>query len=169
MGTYYGLATTWKEDITLVGSETIMTAPMEPYEETEKDFQETKIDPDDSRSTMIIVDSAGKVKIWSALRSSGYWKDFLALVSEKTPKEYLDYLDKRYISWIKSGKEKVNLRAALEILGKRGFQTVRIDAGGVLNGLLLEQGLVDEVSVLIHPALVGGQESLFLNQMHRSS
>jgi len=33
---------------------------------------------------------------------------------------------------------------------------VRVDSGGTLNGLLLRAGLVDEVSVLIHPYLVGG-------------
>ncbi len=33
---------------------------------------------------------------------------------------------------------------------------VRIDSGGKLNGAMLRAGLVDEVNVLIHPALVGG-------------
>jgi 2,5-diamino-6-(ribosylamino)-4(3H)-pyrimidinone 5'-phosphate reductase len=31
-----------------------------------------------------------------------------------------------------------------------------VDSGGILNGLLLRAGLVNEVSVLIHPAFVGG-------------
>ncbi len=155
MGQYYGLASTWKEDITLVGSGTILSAPMEDYTETEEDFKKAEIDPTDTRGTMAVVDSGGKVRIWSSLRKSGYWKDFIALVSETTPEEYLDYLDKRHVSWIKAGKNKVDLRAALEELDKRGFERVRVDAGGVLNSLLLEQGLVNEVSVLIHPALAG--------------
>jgi 2,5-diamino-6-(ribosylamino)-4(3H)-pyrimidinone 5'-phosphate reductase len=33
---------------------------------------------------------------------------------------------------------------------------VRVDSGGTLNGILLRSDLVDEVSVLIHPGLVGG-------------
>ena len=33
---------------------------------------------------------------------------------------------------------------------------VRVDSGGILNGALLRAGLVDEVSVLIDPTLVGG-------------
>jgi 2,5-diamino-6-(ribosylamino)-4(3H)-pyrimidinone 5'-phosphate reductase len=45
----------------------------------------------------------------------------------------------------------------LEELTRRfGAQTVRVEAGGTLNGVLLEQGLVDEVGVLIHPVLAGG-------------
>ncbi|MBN2378378.1 dihydrofolate reductase family protein [candidate division WOR-3 bacterium] len=155
MGAYYGLASNWKEDITLVGSGTILSAPMEPYEETEDDFKPVKIEKDDTRGAMAVVDSVGKVRIWSALRKSGYWKDFIALVSERTPAEYLDYLDKRHVSWIKVGKDKVDLRVALEELDRRGFETVRVDAGGMLNSLLLDQGLADEVCVLIHPALAG--------------
>lgn len=155
MGQYYGLASTWKEDLTLVGSGTILSAPMEDYTETEDDFKPAEIKKDDSRGVMAVVDSGGRVRIWSALRKSGYWKDFIALVSAATPAEYLNYLDKRHISRIKAGTDKVDLRAALVELGQRGFATVRVDAGGVLNSLLLEQELVDEVSVLIHPALAG--------------
>jgi 2,5-diamino-6-(ribosylamino)-4(3H)-pyrimidinone 5'-phosphate reductase len=33
---------------------------------------------------------------------------------------------------------------------------VRVDSGGILNGVLLRQGLVDEVSLLIDSSLVGG-------------
>ncbi len=35
-------------------------------------------------------------------------------------------------------------------------KTCLVDSGGTLNGALLREGLVDEVSVLIHPYLVGG-------------
>ena len=49
------------------------------------------------------------------------------------------------------------LRAVLEELAARyGVEVVRVDSGGVLNGALLRAGLVDEVSVLINPCLVGG-------------
>lgn len=49
------------------------------------------------------------------------------------------------------------MRAALEELSARyGVKTVRVDSGGVLSGVLLRHGLVDEVSVLIYPSLVGG-------------
>ena len=40
---------------------------------------------------------------------------------------------------------------------------MHVDSGGILNGVLLRAGLVDEVSILVHPALVGGtsQRSMF--------
>jgi 2,5-diamino-6-(ribosylamino)-4(3H)-pyrimidinone 5'-phosphate reductase len=34
-----------------------------------------------------------------------------------------------------------------------GTRVVRVDSGGALNGALLDAGLVDEVSLLVHPAL----------------
>ena len=53
----------------------------------------------------------------------------------------------------------MDLRTALEELHSRyAVRVVRVDAGGTLNGLLLRQGLVSEVSMLIYPSLVGGEE-----------
>jgi 2,5-diamino-6-(ribosylamino)-4(3H)-pyrimidinone 5'-phosphate reductase len=53
----------------------------------------------------------------------------------------------------------VDLRVALEELNSRfGVKVVRVDAGGTLNGQLLRQGLVNEVSLLIYPSLVGGEK-----------
>ena len=58
----------------------------------------------------------------------------------------------------------VDLCAALEDLNSRfGVKVVRVDTGGTLNGQLLRQGLIAEVSLLIYPSLVGGekQSSIF--------
>lgn len=50
------------------------------------------------------------------------------------------------------------MRAALEALNRRfGVRTFRGDSGGTLNSVLLQCGIVDEVSVLIHPFLAGGR------------
>lgn len=37
-----------------------------------------------------------------------------------------------------------------------GINTIRVDSGGTLKSVLLQAGVVDEVSVLIHPHLAGG-------------
>ena len=56
-----------------------------------------------------------------------------------------------------AGDDKVDFRTALEQLNEKyGVELVRVDSGGTLNGVLLREGLVDEVSILVHPALVGG-------------
>jgi 2,5-diamino-6-(ribosylamino)-4(3H)-pyrimidinone 5'-phosphate reductase len=82
----------------------------------------------------------------------------VALCSESTPQEYLHYLKERHIDVIIAGQDHVDLRAALEELNTRfGVKVVRVDAGGTLNGQLLRKGLVNEVSLLIYPSLVGGE------------
>jgi 2,5-diamino-6-(ribosylamino)-4(3H)-pyrimidinone 5'-phosphate reductase len=55
------------------------------------------------------------------------------------------------------GYEKVNLGIALEeIYTQFGVKSLRVDSGGRLNGVLLRDDLVDEIYVLVHPAMVGG-------------
>lgn len=155
LGQFYGLASRWEEDATLVGSETILAAERVPADD--EDSPVPQVDPGDSRSLLAIVDSQGRVKPWNWLRSQPYWRDAVAICSRSTPKAHLDYLRNKKVDCIIAGDGRADLRAALEELGLRyGVKTVRVDSGGMLNGALLRAGLVDEVSVLVHPALVGG-------------
>jgi len=153
---YYGLASKWNEDATLVGSETILTGEDEIPEETEDDL-EPPVKEDDQGSILVIPDSRGRVRTWHALRKWPYWREFVALVSKSTPKDYIEYLEKRQIDYIMTGEDKVDLRAALEELNKKyGIETIRVDSGGTLNGVLLREGLVTDLSVLIAPTAIGG-------------
>ena len=165
IGRFYELASRWKEDATLVGSNTILTAEAEVPEEDEEAFAPPKREPDDQRPLLVVPDSRGRVRSWHFLRKQPYWRDAVALCSRSTPKAYFDYLEQQNIDCILTGDDHVDLRAALEELNARyGVKVVRVDSGGTLNGALLRAGLVDEVSLLIHPSLVGGTtpRSIFL-------
>lgn len=156
METYYRLASHWNEDATLVGSATILADPDEIPPETDADFEPHAIDPADARALLVIPDSRGLVRIWHYLRSLPYWRDCIALVSETTPADYLDYLSKRHIRYIICGSGKVDLPAALKILNEAyKVNTIRADCGGTLNTALLSNGLVDEISYLVHPVIMG--------------
>ena len=156
MGLYYGLVGIWREDATLVGSGTILAiAEAEPDGENAPELVPN--DPNDQRALMVVPDSAGRIRTWDWLRKQPYWRDVVVLCSNSTPAEYLEYLKGRQIDCIVAGEDRVDLRAALEEVRSRyGVRSVRVDSGGTLNGALLRAGLVDEVSVLISPALVGG-------------
>ena len=155
---YYELAATWKEDATLAGSQTFLSAASEAPPEDESALHPRRVDPDDHRPLLVIPDSRGRIRTWHYLKSLPYWRHFVALCTENTPKDYLDYLKERHIDCIIAGEDRVDLRDALEELNLRyGVKVVRVDAGGTLNGLLLRQGLVSEVSLLIYPSLVGGE------------
>jgi 2,5-diamino-6-(ribosylamino)-4(3H)-pyrimidinone 5'-phosphate reductase len=70
----------------------------------------------------------------------------------------LDYLAERRIETIIAGDDRIDMRAALEELDRTyGVKVLRVDSGGTLNSVLLKNGLVDEVSVLIHPFIAGGK------------
>jgi 2,5-diamino-6-(ribosylamino)-4(3H)-pyrimidinone 5'-phosphate reductase len=50
----------------------------------------------------------------------------------------------------------VDLAAALLALAEQeGARVVRVDSGGTLVGALLREGLLDELSLLVHPCLAG--------------
>ncbi len=162
LGLFYGLVSRWKEDATLAGSETILKAE-HPPEEVEEAVDPPKRDPEDSRPLLVVPDSRGRVRFWSYLRKQPYWRDVVVLCCRSTPRSYLDYLEKMHVDHLVAGDDHVDFRVALAELNARyGVRTVRVDSGGTLNGVLLRAGLVDEVSVLISPTLVGGPASLSL-------
>jgi 2,5-diamino-6-(ribosylamino)-4(3H)-pyrimidinone 5'-phosphate reductase len=158
LGRFYQLASHWDEDATLAGSETFLAA-YDGEDAPEGDAAPPERDPDDPRPLLVIPDSRGRLRIWQQLRKEPYWRDAVALCSESTPQEYLDYLKGLSVDHIVAGDDYVDLRIALEELNSRfGVEVVRVDSGGTLNGALLRAGLVDEVSLLVEPCLVGGTE-----------
>jgi len=158
---YYDLASKWNVDAVLMGSNTVLKGfgvkPGETLEESEESFKPRVKDPEDKRPLLVVPDSKGRIRIWSELLKMPYINDVLVLCSRSTPTEYLDFLEERYIDYLVVGYQQVDLENALEELNtKFGVKRVRVDSGGILNGVLLRAGMVDEVHLLIHPELVGG-------------
>lgn len=86
-------------------------------------------------------------------------------MSEETPKKYLVHLKERNYDYHVVGKKHVDLEKALELLStKYGAKKVLADTGQVLGNLLLNEGLASEVSLLIHPVIVGNKSyNIFSN------
>jgi 2,5-diamino-6-(ribosylamino)-4(3H)-pyrimidinone 5'-phosphate reductase len=144
LGQFYGLSATWAEDVTLVGADTILA-------------QEPALaaapgpGPAESGPSLAVVDSRARVREWAALRDAGHWTGVLALHAGSTPARPAD----RDVPEIVAGHDRVDLAAALAALASRGARVVRVDSGGALIGALLHRGLLDEVSLLVHPVLAG--------------
>ena len=158
MGLYYELAGRWDVGATLTGADTILAAipPEQVQEEDASAFEPPLRDPDDQRQLLAITDSWGRVRCWHQLRQVPYWRDVVALCSHSTPESYLAYLRERHIDTVVTGQGQVDLRTAFEELNARyDVELVRLDSGGALNNVLLHAGLVDEVSLLVNPSLVG--------------
>jgi hypothetical protein len=84
---YYELVSVWKEDATLAGSETFLSAASEAPPEDESALIPPRVDPDDRRALLVIPDSRGRIRTWHYLRSLPYWRHFVALCTKSTPQE----------------------------------------------------------------------------------
>ncbi len=164
MGLFYGLAgSTWKEDATLVGSETILQAlAMAAGQNTDSQVAQTA-SPDEpasrrsSRPLLAVVDSRGRVRDWPVLQSWPYWRSAIALCSASTPAAHLRWLADSRVETIQTDGDRVDLPAALgELQRRHHVEVVRVDSGGTLNGAMIRAGLVDEISLLVEPSLIGG-------------
>lgn len=155
---FYGLAATFREDASLAGSLTLADPSQPIPPETAEDLAPPPPPgPRDRRPLLVVPDSRGRVRNWHVLRRAGHWRDFVSLCTRATPKRHLDYLRRRGVHVLVIGTDRVDLPRALATLRERfSVRRVRVDSGGTLNGVLLRLGVVDEVSLLIHPVLVGG-------------
>jgi 2,5-diamino-6-(ribosylamino)-4(3H)-pyrimidinone 5'-phosphate reductase len=144
IGLFYELARTWAEDVTLAGADTILA--QEPA------LREAPRVPAPAGAPLLaVVDGRGRVREWAALGAVGHWSGVLALHAEATPPRRGGGVPE-----LVAGAERVDLAAALAALGDRhAARVVRVDSGGGLTGALLDRGLVDEISLLVHPRLAG--------------
>ena len=165
---YYQIAGRYKHDAVLVGSNTAKAGFEIFLEEIpiekESDFEKPENFVNNQVPLWIIPDSRGILQnLLHILRQSEYCKDVIVLVSKKTPEAYIKYLEKRNYYYIKTGEIHVDFKSVLERLyDDYNIREIRSDSGGTLNSILLEQGLVDEISLLISPVIVGkGKNYLF--------
>ena len=153
---YYRVIHDWQVDAMLSGSKTMLVAEMS----TEADIR--KLDD----QYLVVVDSRGQIHNWGIIKRQAYWNDTpIVLCSQSTPSDYLQMLREIGVHYLVHGEDRVDLAAALEALkDKFGIQTLRVDSGGILAGVLLRAHLVDEVSVVISPQLTGGMspKSIFV-------
>jgi 2,5-diamino-6-(ribosylamino)-4(3H)-pyrimidinone 5'-phosphate reductase len=156
--TYYGEAMSWPTDAVLIGSETLLLS--------EEGFDLEDRRPSRKRKKkegvlIVVPDSQGRVKNIQKLLDVPYWGEVIVLCSKSTPKDHLKYLEDRNVEYFVTGEDHVNIKASLEWLAeKHGVENLRADCGGTLNGVLLENGLADEVNILVHPCIAGGTKNV---------
>jgi len=168
MELHYQIAGKYKPDVHLIGSNTVKVGTElygegVPPEEA-KDFEKPK--RAESLPYWVIPDTEGALKgLLHTCRRFEFCKDVIVLVSEKTPKEYIEHLKERNYDYHVVGMKHVDLEKALELLSaKYRVKKVLTDTGRILGNLLLNQGLASEVSLLIHPIIVGNKSySIFSN------
>jgi riboflavin biosynthesis pyrimidine reductase len=101
-----------------------------------------------------VVDSRGRVA-WT--HKGDEETSLLVIVSRRTPLPYLAHLRLERVPYLLAGADRVDLTVALtKIRARLGAQCLVSEAGGGLNGALLREGMVDELHIIMVPALIGG-------------
>ena len=172
MELHYRIAGGYRPQAHLIGSNTIK-AGVELYEdgiptEEETDFKK----PERSRSLpyWVIPDTKGKLKgLLHTCRRFEFCRDVIVLISETTSKEYVKHLKERAYAHHKVGKNHVDLARAIELLSSEyRVKKVLTDTGRILGNLLIEQGLVAEISLLVHPVIVGRESYNIFDNLDRN-
>jgi 2,5-diamino-6-(ribosylamino)-4(3H)-pyrimidinone 5'-phosphate reductase len=124
-------------------------------DEMPSDFEQPQ--RSDTLPWWVIVDSLGRLKgMLHTCRRFEYCRDVILLVSESTSRDYLSHIRERNYRLIIAGKDKVDLKAAIAKLAEiYNISKILTDTGKVLGNLLINTGLVNEISLLIHPLIVG--------------
>lgn len=85
----------------------------------------------------------------------------IEILTEQAPEAYRAYLRSRGVSYILAGKDSLDCRIAGEKLFRMfEIRTMLICGGGTVNWTFLQQGVVDEVSLLLAPAADGSPDSV---------
>lgn len=159
MELHYKIAGDYKPDAHLIGSNTINNG-IELYGEDIPIEEKTDYQKQERIKSLpywVIIDTKGQLEgLLHICRRFKFCKDIVILVLEKTPKNYINYLKERNYEYHIVGKNQVNIKKALQLLLiKYQVKIILTDTGRILGNLLLNQGYVSEISLLVHPIIVG--------------
>ena len=119
------------------------------------------IAPHEQSSYAIAIDPGGKLD-WTNSDIGG--DHLITVLTEKVPTAYLAHLQTCGISYLLAGPDRIDLAIVLDKLATRfQIKTLMLEGGGKVNGTMLREGLIDEISLLIAPAVDGlsGTPALF--------
>jgi len=117
--------------------------------------------PGEFASFAFALDPSGRLA-WESSDIDG--DHVVAILSERVSDDYLAFLRERGVSYLLAGARDVDLPRALEkVAAGFGVRTLMLEGGGRINGGLLRDGLIDEISLLIAPLADGriGTPALF--------
>jgi riboflavin biosynthesis pyrimidine reductase len=115
----------------------------------------------DAASYGIVLDAHGKIA-WGRADIGG--DPIVVVLAEDVSDAHLAGLRGEGVSYIFAGKTELDLGLALEILNRElGVKRLLLEGGGTVNGAFLRAGLVDEISLVLCPAVDGakGAPSVF--------
>jgi riboflavin biosynthesis pyrimidine reductase len=107
----------------------------------------------DAKAWGIVLDAQGKVAFG---RSDIGGDPIVAVLTRAVSDAHLAGLRSEGISYIFGGETELDLALALEILNRElGVKRLLVEGGGITNGSFLRAGLIDEIHLILNPAIDG--------------
>lgn len=101
----------------------------------------------------IVIDPDGKIA-WGRRDIGG--EPIVVLLTEKVGNAHLAGLRDDGVGYLFAGSDTFDLPLALEVIGRElGVDLLLLEGGGGINGSVLRAGLIDEVSLVLEPAIDG--------------
>ncbi len=132
------------------------------YEEKDKiDFVPSNL----SSFYAVAFDTNGKLgwktgKIIDPDEDPGYdGAQIIEVLSEQVDGRYLGYLQEKEIPYIFAGKDKIDVKTALEKLRCMfGAETLLLEGGSIINGAFQREDVVDELSLVVAPVIAESKD-----------
>jgi 2,5-diamino-6-(ribosylamino)-4(3H)-pyrimidinone 5'-phosphate reductase len=105
----------------------------------------------------VIIDSLGRTPNKSKILKGN--APTYIVVSKAITKERIEELRHCGAEVIVAGHERVDLKIAIGLLGKKGIKNILVEGGGELIFGLIEEDIVDELTVYISPIIIGGRDA----------
>jgi riboflavin biosynthesis pyrimidine reductase len=133
-----------------------------PYPASTQSFpRENWLTRRDAKAYGVVLDAQGKIA-WG--RADIGDDPIVVVLSEQVSDAHLAGLRGEGVSYIFAGKSELDLALTLDILNRElGVKRLLLEGGGGVNGAFLRAGLVDELNLIICPAVDGsrGAPSIF--------
>jgi len=94
--------------------------------------------------------------------------NLVMVVTKETPMEYLSYLRSKNISYIFGGEKELDFSVVFKKLKVEfNIDRVILEGGGSINGSIIAEELIDEISLLLMPLVINNVEApeLFYKQL----
>jgi 5-amino-6-(5-phosphoribosylamino)uracil reductase len=117
------------------------------------DLRRTHVADRRGRDVAVAVDPHGKVHYGQDNAGGDH---VVAVLGEGVTDAYLAELREDGVSYLFAGPDGRDLAGAMDTLGEAfGLRTLLLEGGGAINGAFLKAGLIDEISLLVSPAIDG--------------
>ncbi len=131
-----------------------------------RSFERTDhLPPTQAKHTVVCVDTEGSLA-WSGptVTRRGEVSRLIEVLCESVSDDYLAYLQKKGVAYLFAGQSRLDLPLLLEKLERLGIRRLMLTGGGAMNWSFLQAGCIDELSIVLAPAVSAEPEAALFDR-----